>query len=77
MTDYVPTKEDILSSRFKTVGKTNSKFEENGIHFVVNDLGGDENEVRKWDSCTFSFINSRYKQFQDKIFSVCHFIEQF
>lgn len=46
--EYVPTQDDILSVRVKTVGIVEMTFEYQGFTFRVIDVGGQRNERRKW-----------------------------
>lgn len=46
--NYVPSFEDILRSRKKTVGVADQIFEIRGKKLKVVDVGGQKNERRKW-----------------------------
>jgi guanine nucleotide-binding protein G(i) subunit alpha len=46
--DYTPTPEDILRSKMRTTGVTETVFESSGIEFTIVDVGGQRSERRKW-----------------------------
>jgi len=46
--DYIPTIEDVLRSRVKTVGIVDADFVHNGYKFKMIDVGGQRSERRKW-----------------------------
>ncbi|KAK7911474.1 guanine nucleotide-binding protein alpha subunit [Apiospora marii] len=46
--DYMPSDQDIINTRIKTVGLQESKFEYEGITYIVHDVGGAQVERRKW-----------------------------
>jgi GTPase SAR1 family protein len=48
---YVPTEQDILLCRTKTLGIIQAKFKIEGKQFLVVDVGGQRNERRKWIHC--------------------------
>ena len=48
---FVPTVEDILRARTKTIGITHRVFRFNGATFEFTDVGGQRNERRKWIDC--------------------------
>jgi len=54
---FLPTTEDILRSRVKTVGAVEEKFEIDNITFRMVDVGGQRAERRKWLPC-FSDVTS-------------------
>jgi len=54
---FLPTPEDILRSRVKTVGAVEEKFEIDNITFRMVDVGGQRAERRKWLPC-FSDVTS-------------------
>ncbi|GMR62440.1 hypothetical protein PMAYCL1PPCAC_32635, partial [Pristionchus mayeri] len=47
-TNYVPTTQDVLHCRFRTVGITELEFEHRRLFFQMVDVGGQRNERRKW-----------------------------
>jgi len=49
--NYVPTELDILSSRCKTTGVTETLFTTHGYKFVMVDVGGQRSERKKWIHC--------------------------
>eukprot|EP01117_Protostelium_nocturnum_P017096 TRINITY_DN689_c0_g1_i1.p1 TRINITY_DN689_c0_g1~~TRINITY_DN689_c0_g1_i1.p1 ORF type:complete len:349 (+),score=86.63 TRINITY_DN689_c0_g1_i1:94-1140(+) len=49
--DYKPTEQDILRSRSKTTGVTETNFEVENVKFVMVDVGGQRSERRKWIHC--------------------------
>jgi guanine nucleotide-binding protein G(i) subunit alpha len=48
--DYVPSYEDTLYSRIKTIGVVEVKFEFEETKFTVTDVGGQRTERKKWNS---------------------------
>jgi guanine nucleotide-binding protein G(i) subunit alpha len=48
---YVPTPEDILHCRRKTIGLIQVNFVFEGVKFTLFDVGGQRNERRKWANC--------------------------
>lgn len=46
--NYIPTQQDVLRSRVKTVGITEEEFEIEGHKFRMFDVGGQRTERRKW-----------------------------
>lgn len=49
--DFEPRNEDILSIRCKTIGITHCEFIYQGVFYDVIDVGGQQNERRKWKNC--------------------------
>jgi len=49
--DYVPTETDVLQSRSKTTGVTETAFVSNGRKFIMVDVGGQRSERKKWIHC--------------------------
>jgi len=45
---YVPTTDDILRCRIKTLGVHEVEFQANGLEFRLVDVGGQRTERRKW-----------------------------
>ena len=45
---YVPTDEDLLRVRLRTVGSDEATFTHKDFHFQVTDVGGQRSERRKW-----------------------------
>lgn len=48
---YIPNEEDVLRSRAKTTGITNTRFAMDGIKFNLVDVGGQRSERKKWIHC--------------------------
>jgi len=48
--EYVPSYEDTLYSRIKTIGVVEVKFEFEETKFTVTDVGGQRTERKKWNS---------------------------
>lgn len=46
--NFVPDQNDIVRSRVKTVGITETKFDIQGVKFKLVDVGGQRNERKKW-----------------------------
>ncbi|KAJ3431454.1 guanine nucleotide-binding protein g(o) subunit alpha [Anaeramoeba flamelloides] len=46
--NYLPTDEDIILCRIQTTGVNQFKFESDGQHFILIDVGGQRNERKKW-----------------------------
>jgi guanine nucleotide-binding protein subunit alpha len=49
--DFIPSKDDTLMARRKTVGIAETHFVYNGIHFTLVDVGGQRSERKKWLHC--------------------------
>jgi len=49
--DYIPTKEDVLMARRKTVGIVETHFDFNNASFTLVDVGGQRSERKKWLHC--------------------------
>jgi len=49
--NYVPTEDDILQSRARTIGIKEMTFELQGYNWRIVDVGGQRNERRKWIHC--------------------------
>jgi len=48
---YIPTEQDVLRSRVRTLGIVESSFEIDGNKFRMFDVGGQRNERKKWIHC--------------------------
>jgi GTPase SAR1 family protein len=48
---YVPSQDDVLRSRVKTIGIHEEEFTVEGFKFKMVDVGGQQNERRKWIHC--------------------------
>jgi len=48
---YVPTDQDILRTRSKTLGIVETRFEVDGHPFKIVDVGGQRSERRRWIHC--------------------------
>jgi len=46
--NYIPSVEDVLHSRQKTVGITEKRYEKDNRKLLFVDVGGQRNERRKW-----------------------------
>jgi GTPase SAR1 family protein len=46
--DYIPSRQDVVRSRLKTVGVMESEFNVDGHTLKIVDVGGQRNERRKW-----------------------------
>lgn len=55
--DFTPTNEDILRTRVMTSGIIETKFEVDGLEFIIIDVGGQRSERRKWIHC-FENVNA-------------------
>jgi GTPase SAR1 family protein len=55
--EYIPSNEDILRCRVKTIGIVNVEFQEADIKYKIFDVGGQRNERRKWIHC-FDNVNA-------------------
>lgn len=53
--NYIPTAEDIIKSRIKTVGIIKNTVNIDGINYEVSDVGGQKSERKKWLQCNFLF----------------------
>ena len=49
--DYIPTVQDILKTRVRTIGVMNTKFFYKELYFEIIDVGGQRSERRKWLRC--------------------------
>jgi len=49
--DYVPTDQDVLRSRVKTTGITETKFQVGELIYRMFDVGGQRSERKKWIHC--------------------------
>jgi len=49
--DFLPTQQDVLRSRIRTTGITETSFEIDSNQFRMFDVGGQRNERRKWIHC--------------------------
>jgi guanine nucleotide-binding protein G(i) subunit alpha len=49
--DYLPTDQDILRSRVKTTGITETKFQVGELTYKLFDVGGQRSERKKWIHC--------------------------
>jgi len=49
--DFIPTVDDILRTRVKTMGINDIKFSIEGNRFLLVDVGGQRSERRKWIHC--------------------------
>ncbi|KAK0551876.1 guanine nucleotide-binding protein subunit alpha [Tilletia horrida] len=49
--DYVPTDQDVLRSRVKTTGITETHFQIGELHYRLFDVGGQRSERKKWIHC--------------------------
>ncbi|GMT35681.1 hypothetical protein PFISCL1PPCAC_28768, partial [Pristionchus fissidentatus] len=50
-TNYIPTQQDIIYCRLRTVGITELEFEHKRLWFQMVDVGGQRTERRKWIHC--------------------------
>jgi len=48
---YLPTNKDILYVRYRTTGVIQWKFQTGGAEFEIYDVGGQQNERKKWIHC--------------------------
>jgi len=48
---YIPTEQDVLRARVRTLGIVESAFEIDGNKFKMIDVGGQRNERKKWIHC--------------------------
>jgi len=55
--DYSPSKDDIIQSKIRTIGIQETRFEFEGLKFLMVDVGGQRSERRKWLHC-FNNINA-------------------
>lgn len=49
--NYIPSEQDVLRTRVKTTGITETKFSMNGLNFKLVDIGGQRSERKKWIHC--------------------------
>jgi len=49
--EFIPTKDDTLMARRKTVGIAETNFNYNGTYFTLVDVGGQRSERKKWLHC--------------------------
>lgn len=49
--DYIPSDEDCLRSRIRTLGLIETDFEAEGQQYKMIDVGGQKNERKKWIMC--------------------------
>jgi len=49
--DYKPTEEDCILARVRTTGVTTTEFDEPPFHLLVQDVGGQRSERKKWVQC--------------------------
>lgn len=49
--DYIPSYQDVLQCRSRTVGIVETEFRLTGVPFRMVDVGGQRNERRKWIHC--------------------------
>lgn len=49
--DYLPTDQDVLRSRVKTTGITETHFQIGELHYKLFDVGGQRSERKKWIHC--------------------------
>ena len=49
--DYVPNEQDVLRSRVKTTGITETKFAVDQLMYRMFDVGGQRSERKKWIHC--------------------------
>eukprot|EP01120_Amphizonella_sp_Union-15-10_P006306 TRINITY_DN2000_c0_g2_i1.p1 TRINITY_DN2000_c0_g2~~TRINITY_DN2000_c0_g2_i1.p1 ORF type:complete len:352 (-),score=55.30 TRINITY_DN2000_c0_g2_i1:77-1132(-) len=49
--DYIPNQQDVLRSRCKTTGITETEFEVENTKFKLVDVGGQRSERKKWIHC--------------------------
>jgi len=55
--DYIPTQDDILRAKQKTIGVLETSFEASQNEFLMVDVGGQRSERKKWLSC-FSDVSA-------------------
>ena len=55
--DYVPTVEEVLLCRIRTTGITSQEYLVDGATFCMYDVGGQQNERKKWIHC-FDNVNA-------------------
>jgi len=55
--DYVPSKDDIIKSKIRTIGIQDTHFVYQKTKFLIVDVGGQRSERRKWLHC-FNNINA-------------------
>ncbi|MES1909298.1 MAG: hypothetical protein MHM6MM_002059 [Cercozoa sp. M6MM] len=49
--DYVPSEQDVLQTRMRSTGITETSLEIDGRQFAMYDVGGQRNERKKWIHC--------------------------
>ncbi|CAL8078856.1 unnamed protein product [Calicophoron daubneyi] len=49
--DYVPSQQDVLRTRVKTIGIAETQFTYKGLNFRLLDVGGQRSERKKWIHC--------------------------
>lgn len=49
--DYLPTDQDVLRSRLRTTGITETLFELGQLNYHMFDVGGQRSERKKWVHC--------------------------
>jgi len=49
--EFLPTEEDIIKCRGKTLGVVEMRFQLEGNEFAITDVGGQRNERKKWKNC--------------------------
>lgn len=81
--DYVPNDQDVLRSRLRTTGITETLFELGQLNYHMFDVGGQRSERKKWIHCfegvhclMFVAALSGYDQclVEDKT-AVCHLVQ--
>lgn len=62
--EYLPTDQDILRSRVKTTGITETAFQVGQLTYRMFDVGGQRSERKKWIVCLFFLIiNQGFQRF--------------
>lgn len=49
--NYIPSKQDVIRVRIQTSGIVDQKFTVNNVEFEMLDVGGQQNQRRKWIHC--------------------------